>query len=211
MKFGGWHWKTIGHLLHSTSSFVRHFVAIQTEVTVRKCQTLVKIHDFFVQCDLEIKWMTLNNNRAPFRCYSKLCESFNSYRSIQTRVTVRKLPNFGLISVKFCPVRPWNLWMTFKNNRAPLLYYFKLCASFHRHRSIQPGVTVQKLQIWVKICDFLCEFEIWRMTMKNNRAPFLCYPKLCASFRSHLQIQTGDEVQKLPIRIKIVFFCPVRT
>ena len=30
-----------------------------------------------------------------------------------------------------------------------------------------------------------CDLEIWRMTLKNNRAPLLCYFKLCAAFRSY--------------------------
>ena len=34
--------------------------------------------------------------------------------------------------------------MTLKNNRAPLLCYFKLCVSFHSHPWIQPEVTVRK-------------------------------------------------------------------
>ena len=34
------------------------------------------------------------------------------------------------------------------------------------------------------------DLEIWRMTLKNNRTPLLCYFKLCASFRSHWWIQT---------------------
>ena len=44
-----------------------------------------------------------------------------------------------------------------------------------------------KRQILFKIGDFfvLCDPEIWRMTLKNNRAPLLCYFKLCASFHSH--------------------------
>ena len=40
--------------------------------------------------------------------------------------------------------------MTLKNNRGPLLCYFKLCASFHSHWWIQTGVTVRKRPIWVK-------------------------------------------------------------
>ena len=55
--------------------------------------------------------------------------------------------------------------MTLKNNRAPLLRYFKLCASFRSHWWIQTGVTVRKRPIWVKFDDFLavwpCEFDIW--------------------------------------------------
>ena len=41
-----------------------------------------------------------------------------------------------------------------------------------------------------------CEFEVWRMTLKNNRAPFLSNIKPYASFHHHLWIQTGVTVQK---------------
>ena len=41
-----------------------------------------------------------------------------------------------------------------------------------------------------------CDLEIWRMTLKNNRASLQCYFKLCASCRSHLCIQTGFRVRK---------------
>ena len=34
-------------------------------------------------------------------------------------------------------------WMILETNRAPLLYYVKLCASFQIHRWIQTGVTVR--------------------------------------------------------------------
>ena len=88
--------------------------------------------------------------------------------------------------------------MTLKNNRAPLLCYFKLCASFRSHWRIQTGVTVRKGPIWVNFDDFFqpCDLEIWRMTLKNNRAPLLSRIKLCASFHHHLWIQTGVTVQK---------------
>ena len=55
--------------------------------------------------------------------------------------------------------------MTLKNNRAPLLCYFKLCASFRSHLCIQTGVTVQR--------------PIW------------------AGFHCHMWIQTGVRVRKL--------------
>ena len=51
-----------------------------------------------------------------------------------------------------CDLEIW--WMTLKNNRAPLLYYIKLCASFQIHRWIQTGVTVRKRSIQVKIGNF---------------------------------------------------------
>ena len=47
------------------------------------------------------------------------------------------------------------IWrMTLKNNRAPLLFYFKLRASFRSYWWIQTWVTVRKPPIWVKFDDF---------------------------------------------------------
>ena len=48
-----------------------------------------------------------------------------------------------------------------------------------------------------------CDLKIWRMTLKNNRAPLLYYIKLCASFQSHELIQSGVTVWKRSIRVKI--------
>ena len=45
--------------------------------------------------------------------------------------------------------------------------------------------------------------QIWRMTLKNNRAHLLCCFKLCASFHSHLSIQNGVTVRKRQIWVKI--------
>ena len=88
--------------------------------------------------------------------------------------------------------------MTLKNNRAPLLCYFKLCALFRSHWWIQTGVTVQKRQLWVKIDYFFlpCDLKNYRMTLKNNRAPLLSNIKLCASFHHHMWVQTRVTVQK---------------
>ena len=47
-----------------------------------------------------------------------------------------------------------------------------------------------------------CDLRTWQMTLKNNRAPLLCYFKLWASFRSHWWIQTGVTVRKRPIWVK---------
>ena len=188
-----------------------------------------------IPCDLEILRMTLKNNRASLLCYFKFCVSFCSHWWIQIGATVPKRP----IWVKFDDfraVRPWNLtddlekqqgtssmllqalcsisyplvnsnwdyspetpnlgqirwflepceleiWrMTFKNNRAPILCYFKLCAAFHSHWGIQTGVTVRKRPIWVKFDDFL--------------APLLSNIKLCVSFHHHMWIQTEVTVRK---------------
>ena len=50
------------------------------------------------------------------------------------------------------------------------------------------------------------DLEIWRMTLKNNRAPLVCCLKLCASFHSHQWILTGVTVRKRPIWVKIANF-----
>ena len=79
----------------------------------------------------------------------------------------------------------WNLMDDLKNN-------------------IQTGVTVPKHSIWVGIGDiFLCDLEIWWMTLENNRAPLLYYIKLCASFQIHRWIQSGVTVRKRSIQVKI--------
>ena len=56
--------------------------------------------------------------------------------------------------------------MTLQNKRAPLLCYFKLCASFRSHWWIQTGVTVRKRPIWVKFDYFLS-----RVTLKFDGWP----------------------------------------
>ena len=41
-----------------------------------------------------------------------------------------------------------------------------------------------------------CDLEIWRMTLKNNRAPLLSNIKLYASFHRNMWIQTGVMIRK---------------
>ena len=41
-----------------------------------------------------------------------------------------------------------------------------------------------------------CDLEIWRMTLKNNRAPLLSNIKLYIKFHHHMWIQTGVTVRK---------------
>ena len=102
-----------------------------------------------------------------------------------------------------CDLQIW--WITPKNNRAPLLYYIKLCALFQIHQWIQTGFTVRKHSVRVKI-DVFCPMwprNLTDMALKNNKTPLPSYFKLCASFRSHWWIQTGVTVLKSPIWVKI--------
>ena len=78
-------------------------------------------------------------------------------------------PNLGKIRrfLEPCDLEIWRVAL--KNNRAPLLCYFKLYASLRSHRWIQAGVTVRKRPIWVKIDDFLSrvtlQFDVWPWKM----------------------------------------------
>ena len=91
--------------------------------------------------------------------------------------------------------------MTSTNNKAPLLYYIKLCAAFQSHWHIQTGVTVRKRSILVKIVPG--DFENWRLTLKNNSAPLLYYVKLCASFQIQWWSKTWVTAWKRSSRVKI--------
>ena len=154
-------------------------------------------HRFFSPCDLQIWCMTSNNNRAPLLYYIKLCVSFQIHGWIQTEVTPETL-NSGRNRRFFVPCDLEIWWMTFENNRAPLLYYIKLCASFQIHRWIETEVTVQKRSIWVKICNFLS-----RVTLKFDGCPWKTIGHLfyvASSFVHHftaisefkLELQSGN-------------------
>ena len=52
-------------------------------------------------------------------------------------------------------------------------------------------------------CNHLIFWIVIQMTLENNRAPLLCYFKLCVSLHTHWWIQTGVTVWKRPIQVKI--------
>ena len=90
------------------------------------------------------------------------------------------------------------LWMTPKNNGAPLLCYFKLFASFHSHWWIQTGVTVRKSLIWVKIDTFFSRVTLKFDGWPSKKIGHLFY--VTSSFVQHfvaidefkLELQSGN-------------------
>ena len=70
-----------------------------------------------------------------------------------------------------CNIEIWQ--MTLKNNRAPLLYYVKLCVSFQTHEWIETGVTVWKHSIQIKKSNFctmwLCIFSSTHSLWSDHR------------------------------------------
>ena len=167
---------------------------------------LGQIWRFLEPCDLEIRRMTLKNNRAPLPYYFKLYASFHSHRWIQAGVTVWKRPIWVKIDDFLSRVTlQFDVWP-----RKTIGHLFCATSSFVHH-FVAIGDFKFELQSGNaqfgsnnQILQFLepCDLQIWRMTLKNNRAPLPCYCKLCASFRSHLCIQTGVAVWKRPIWVK---------
>ena len=127
------------------------------------------------------------NNRAPLVFYIKLCASFQIHPWSQTWVTIRK-PSIGVKIGDFFVLCNLEIWrMTSKNNRAPLLYHIKLCIISKPSVNLNWSYSPETLNSGQNRRFFfvLCDLEIWRMTLKNNRTPLLCCFKVCASFHSH--------------------------
>ena len=137
-------------------------------------------------CDREIWWMTSKNNRALLLYYVKLCASLQIHWWIQTGFTVQKRSirvqigdMLSCVALKF---DGWP-WQT-------IGHLFYATSSFVQHFV---AIGVFKLELLSGTAQSgsnstifkPCDLEIWQMTLQNNRAPLLCYFKLCTSFRTH--------------------------
>ena len=116
-------------------------------------------------------------------------------------------PNLGEIRqfLEPCDLEIWR--MTLKNNRAPLLCYFKLYASFRSHRWIRAGITVRKRPIWVKIEDFFSrvtlQFDVWPWKTIGH----LFYSSCTKANLRDLIAATGLVIL-LKLDLNRRFFCP---
>ena len=110
----------------------------------------------FILYDLEMRWMIQKTIGHLFLATSSLVHYFkpsvnsNWSYSLEMRNLGQNWRFLARVNV-----------MTLKNNRAPLLCFFKLYASFHRHQIIQNEVTVWQCQFQVKIgyCFVPCDIE----------------------------------------------------
>ena len=126
---------------------------IQTGVTVRKRQTWVKFDDLLSRFILKFDrwhWKTIGHlfylTSSSVHHLVAICE-FKLESNPET-------PSLGQNRRSFSPCYHIIWRMTLKNNRAHLLCYLKLCASFRSHWWIQTGITVRKRLICVKFDDF---------------------------------------------------------
>ena len=165
---------------------------------------LGQIRRFLEPCDLAIWRMTLKNNRAPLQCYFKLCASFRSHRWFQTGYTVRKrqiwvkIDDFySCVTLQF-DVWPWKTTGHLFYATSSFMHHFVAIGEFKLDTQSGNGQFGSK-----SVIILVCDLEIWRMTLKNNKAPLLFYVKLRASFCSHWCIQTWVTVRKRPIWVKL--------
>ena len=139
VKFDGWSRKTIGHFFSTMSSSVHHFKSIgefKLDIQFRNVQFGSKLA-IFILCDLEIWWLTFENNRAPLLYHIKLCASLQSHRWSQTWVTVRKrsirvkIGNFSSrVTLKF-DGWPWKTIGHLSYAPPGFVHHFKAMSSFN--------------------------------------------------------------------------------
>ena len=143
--------------------------------------------------------MTSKNDRASLHYYAvKLCASFQIPRWIQTGVTVWKRPIWVKIDDFWSHVTlkfdgwPWKTIEHLSYTTLSFVHHFKAIGEF----KLEPQSGNAQFGSQLAIFFVPCDLEIWRMTLKNNRAPLLFCFKLCSSFHSHHCIQTGVTVRK---------------
>ena len=146
------------------ASFRSHW-CIQTGVTVLKCQIWVKFDDFFSRVTLKFDgwpWKTIGHLFYPISSFV-----YHSYPLVNSNWSYSpETSNLGQNRRFFLALWPSILTDDLENNRATLLWYFKLCASFRTHWWIQAGVTVRKRPIWVKINDFF--LALWPSNLTDD-------------------------------------------
>ena len=155
VKFDGWPCKTIGHLFYATSSFVHHFVPIgefKLELQSGNAQSGSNSTIFRAVRRWNLTDELAKQKGTSSMLLQALC--IISYPLVNLNLSYSpETPNLGQFRwfLEPCDHEIWR--MTLQNNRAPLVCYFKLCASFRSHWWIKTWVTVQKRPIWVKFDD----------------------------------------------------------
>ena len=134
LKFDGWPWKTIGHIFYATSSFVQHFVTIgEFKLELQSGNALGQIQRFLAPCDIEIWRMTLKTTGHLLYATSSFMQHFVAIGEFKLELQSGNAISGSNSTIFFEPCDLEILRMTLINNRAPLLCYFKLCASFRTH------------------------------------------------------------------------------
>ena len=115
------------------------------------CQWLVNLHSHHVRKHSQIHNLKYVKTRQIWGIW-KLRPAYSP-----------ETPNLGQNRWRFVPCDLEIWWMTLKNNRASPLCCFKLCATFHSHRWIQPGVTSGNAQFGSNSTNFRAVWP-WNLT-----------------------------------------------
>ena len=146
--------------------------------------------------NLEIWWMTLENNKTPLLYYVKLCMSFQSHGWIQTRVTIRKCSIQVKISDFFsCVTLKFDRWLWKIIGHlfyATMILWIISKPLVNSNWSYSPE-TLNSGKNWQFFVP--CDLEILWITLENIRAPLLYYVKLFDYFKAigefKLELQSG--------------------
>ena len=147
---------------------LRDFIAATGLVILLK---LNSNHWFFSPYDLEIRWLTLKNNRAPLLDYLKLCASFHSYRSIQTGYSL-EMPKSGQNQWFFVSLSQNAAKMRKINRPWPQSNQFRRWSRYICNYQISghsSHVFSRKCPETPNLTSFLAsmKLEIWQMTLKK--------------------------------------------
>ena len=181
------------------SSFVHHFKAIsefKLELQSGNAQFSSILVICFVLCDLEIWRMTWKTIGHLFYATSSFVHPFIAIWEIKMELQSGNAQSGSKLTICFSHV-------TLKFDRWPwkIIGHPSLPTSSFEHHIVAIGKfklelqLVRKCPIRVKISKFLSN-----VTMKFDEWPWKTIGHLfCASFHSHLWIQTGVTVRKRPI------------
>ena len=197
-------------ILHQALCIISNNRWIQTGVTVRKHSIRVKIGNFLSRVTLKYDWWHWKIIGHLFYTMKSHVHHFKAMGEFKFELQSGSA-QFGSKSAIFspCDLKIW--WIILKNNRIPLLFYIKLCASFWSHRCIQNWVTVWKRPICVKIGDILScvtlKFDGWPWKTTG----LLVYTT--SRFMHHFIAISGFKLELQPgnaqVESKSANFCPV--
>ena len=176
LKFDGWPRKTIGHFFYTKSSFAHHFKSIsdfKLELQSGNSQLGSKLMIF---CPMW-PWNLMDDLGKQQHLFYTTPSSVHHFKSIDEVKLGLQYGNaqFGSKLVIFFVPRDLEIWrMTLKT--IGHLFYTTLALSIsskpwvNSNWSYSPETlnSGQNRQYFVP-----CDLEIWRMTLKNNRAPLL--------------------------------------
>ena len=170
LKFDGWPWK---HRSYATLSCVHHSIAIyEFKLELKSGKSYIGFWSWWPWPSTSDLDLSHGHHFCQWQSLLKISWWYDESNIVKQGESegfdsCDQPSNLKLDSNRqfFHPCDSEIWWMTLKNNRALLLYYVKLCASFQIHWWIHTGFTVQKLSIQVEIGDmFSCvtlKFDGW--------------------------------------------------